>query len=323
MKKILFFFNSYHEYWKKIETSLITLSYEVTLFPITKEIDLFTDFLMHIKKDYFVQKSLKEQNDFYLTNINNKKYDYLFVLNGQILNFDVYKKIRLNNSQAISILYLWDDIVRLPELHKNLELFDSIFSFDLSDCRKYGFKPLPLFYVNDFEIKNNLEKIYDIEYLGVLHSSRYELLKKIDSFSKLNHLNFDANIVCGYLAYMKKRFISKEDYRYSKYLRIKSLCISDCANLLKKSHSIIDMPLPTQNGLPMRCLESLPAQCKIITTNEYIKEYDFYCPENVMIIDRENPVFDVDFIRSPYKPIPKEIVEKYSLENWIKTIFRE
>ena len=79
----------------------------------------------------------------------------------------------------------------------------------------------------------------------------------------------------------------------------------------------------SQTGLTMRCIESLPAHCKIITTNEHIKEYDFYCPENVMIIDRDNPVFDVDFIKSPYKPIPKEIVEKYSLENWIKTIFRE
>ena len=128
----------------------------------------------------------------------------------------------------------------------------------------------------------------------------------------------------GRLLYFKN-YLLNSDFRndLKRHYIYNQINLNEVAEYTRSSRCTIDMPIESQTGLAMRCIEALPCQTKIITTNKHIKEYDFYCPENVMIIDRDNPVFDVDFIKSPYKPIPKEIVEKYSLENWVKTIFRD
>ena len=81
------------------------------------------------------------------------------------------------------------------------------------------------------------------------------------------------------------------------------------------------MPFASQAGLSIRTFEALAAHTKMITTNPRIKEYDFYSPENVLIIDRKNPVIDPEFIDKPYRPLRAEIEEKYSISSWVKTLF--
>jgi len=61
------------------------------------------------------------------------------------------------------------------------------------------------------------------------------------------------------------------------------------------------------------------AACKkLITTNSFIKQEKFYHPDNIIIIDENNPEIDPDFFEKPFKQIN---VEEYSLDNWVKTIF--
>ena len=42
-----------------------------------------------------------------------------------------------------------------------------------------------------------------------------------------------------------------------------------------------------------------------------------------MVIDRNNIIIDKSFFDSPYEELEREIYEKYSIGNWLKTIFRE
>ena len=51
------------------------------------------------------------------------------------------------------------------------------------------------------------------------------------------------------------------------------------------------------------------------------KEYDFYTPENICIIDRNHPKVPNGFLESVYKEIPKNVYERYSLKNWLKVVF--
>ena len=50
--------------------------------------------------------------------------------------------------------------------------------------------------------------------------------------------------------------------------------------------------------------------------------YDFYNENNILIIDRENPVIDQNFIDLPYELLPNEIYEKYSLSSWIIEVLK-
>ena len=327
MKKILFIYNSYHEYGDKIIDALKRCSFEVLSFSLTPTLNSFEKIVNTLVHDkYFKSKSINEQKLF-CNSLSDSEFDYVFVLTGRRLQYQTLSLLKNNYKKAKFILYLWDDILRVEHMKEYIKFFDEIYSFDLLDCKKYGFKHLPLFYVYDFWCENLYGKIFDVEFLGVMHSNRYELLKKLVTFCNSNNVSLDANIICGNFSYLKTKFFSSfssdEDRSHCRFLKTKTLSLRDCSEVIKKSRSIVDMQVASQSGLTMRCIEALAAQCKIITTNDFIKEYDFYSPENIMIIDRDKPVFNVDFIRAPYKPIAKEIIEKYSLENWIKQIFTD
>ena len=71
----------------------------------------------------------------------------------------------------------------------------------------------------------------------------------------------------------------------------------------------------------MRSIEMLGAERKLITTNAAIKEYDFYNPNNICVIDRNNPVIDKQFLSIPYESVSPELYHKYSLDGWLEYIF--
>lgn len=64
-------------------------------------------------------------------------------------------------------------------------------------------------------------------------------------------------------------------------------------------------------------------QKKIITTNKSIISYDFYNPNNIFILDEDKPVnINPAFFTTPYEPLSDEIYHKYTIQNWVKTVFK-
>ncbi len=89
----------------------------------------------------------------------------------------------------------------------------------------------------------------------------------------------------------------------------------------RHSCAIIDVPQPGQMGLTLRPMEALFFGRKLITTNKDIKNYDFYCPENIFILD-EQPDEDIRaFLNAPMKKIPFDIVSGYTAERWLNGFF--
>ena len=94
----------------------------------------------------------------------------------------------------------------------------------------------------------------------------------------------------------------------------------EISEIENSSGVVLDIQHPRQTGLTMRTIEMIRAEKKIITTNPDVSKYDFYNPNNILIIDRKNPKLDVSFFRTKYQPIPKSIYEKYSLNKWIDDV---
>ena len=91
---------------------------------------------------------------------------------------------------------------------------------------------------------------------------------------------------------------------------------------IKQSRCSVDIPFEGQQGLTTRSFESIPFRTKIVTTNKNIRFYDFYSPENVQIIDSQNPIVDLDWLRTPFKSVDAELIMRYSLDSWISDVFR-
>ena len=76
-----------------------------------------------------------------------------------------------------------------------------------------------------------------------------------------------------------------------------------------------------QDGLTFRVFEAIGYHKKLITTNKDIKTYDFYNSNNIYVIDDvKNISIPLSFFETDYEEIPKQIVEKYMLKNWVTTI---
>lgn len=60
---------------------------------------------------------------------------------------------------------------------------------------------------------------------------------------------------------------------------------------------------------------------KLMTTNTNIKQYDFYRPEDQIVIDRHSVKIDVDKLKQKYVDIPDDVYQKYSLRSWVREIF--
>lgn len=77
--------------------------------------------------------------------------------------------------------------------------------------------------------------------------------------------------------------------------------LSEVNENLQNSKVLLDINRIGQSGLTFGVFESINLEKKLITTTADIKKYDFYNPNNILIIDDQNP--DILWLFS--KPIMK------------------
>ena len=84
----------------------------------------------------------------------------------------------------------------------------------------------------------------------------------------------------------------------------------------------MDFVDPRQVGLSIRFFEGMYYKKKVITDNKMVKNYDFYHPNNIFVL--ENNYQDIhDFLKTPYYEISEEIVKKYGFSGWIRKIIKD
>jgi hypothetical protein len=103
----------------------------------------------------------------------------------------------------------------------------------------------------------------------------------------------------------------------------KIIPLEEVQNFIKKSKTLLDINRHGQNGLTFRVLESLGLEKKLITTNANIVTYDFYNPNNILVVDEENPIIPSDFFKNEYEKLPEAIFYKYTLNGWIDQVIFE
>ena len=105
---------------------------------------------------------------------------------------------------------------------------------------------------------------------------------------------------------------------------VSPIALEEVKLYIKQAACMLDLGvIDKHRGLTFRVFEALGYHKKIITNNSEIATYDFYNPQNILIIDGQNISIPNDFLNSPYAPIPELILKKYRLSNWVETVFKE
>ena len=322
--KLLYIHMDFYEYESRIIESLERKGFEVTTFYDKNYRSIVSRTIQRIypKSRYTKRINEKYQSDFIETlKRNGEQFDIILVIVGRFLTSKFLRELRTMNSDARFILYLWDDLSRVPKFNQHKEFYDSVFSIDKRDCSDYGFDFLPLFYTNDF-IYDSESKDYILFAAGLDHSNRVEMIEDIiDSAGSMSD-QMKFYVYSSPFIQMKRRLGRKDFFsKRPSYIHYKRLPLEYAANYTKHSKCLLDVQYKEQNGLSIRSIESLAAHSKILTTNSNIKEYDFFNEENIMVFDRNSPIIiDYDFLLAPYVSLDDAIIEKYSIDNWCSTL---
>ena len=323
-KRILFFSPAFFGYEYKIKKKMEELGAKVDYYDVRSVTSAKDRALLKISSKIFERKS-KRYYEKIIEENQDKDYDYIIVVKCDMTPQEILEKFKVVYPNAKLCLYLWDSIKNIPGITKKFKYFDTLHSFDLDDCQVYeNLNFRPLFYADQFrkEFEANKDYKYDISFLGTIHSDRYAIIKQIERIAKENNLKtyffkfLQSDFIYYFYKILKKEFrdTSKEDFDFVK------MSSEEIAKIVDASKVILDIQHPKQTGLTMRTIEMIGMNKKIITTNESIKKYDFYNPNNISVIDRKNVKMDIKFFQNDYEPLDKSVYEKYSLESWIKEI---
>lgn len=323
-KRILFFSPLFFGYEDKIVQKLQNMGAVVDFYNERSIRNSLARALLKVIPCIFNNKTEKYYSNIISENKNNK-YDYVFVIKGDMITNKSLTNLRATFTESKFILYLWDSIENIIGIEDKFKYFDAVFSFDKKDVKNNVLlKFRPLFYCDEYakDRKGVTNFKYDVFFCGTIHSDRYKILSEI----KKECFHLDIKFY-GYF-YLQSKFIYyyywlfKSEFRFTRSKDFKYIPLSsnDLSDIVDCSRCVVDIPSPAQNGLTMRTIEMLGMKKKIITTNYDIINYDFYNENNICVINKKNPNISKDFIDGEYNDVDSKIYEKYSLEYWLLEI---
>ncbi len=249
--------------------------------------------------------------------------DFVFFLSPETATKECIDLLRHIFVSAKFILYMYDSLQNKNAKHI-YPYFDKTLSFDPNDCKKYGFIFRPLFFIKSFESKIiPVSYQYDFCFIGTIHSDRAKILYLLKQYFEKNGLSYYYYLfIPGNLLYSIRWILDKYVRKFGKkFIHTESIDKTTISSIASHSKCIIDINHPNQVGLTMRTIEMLGLKQKVLTTNEHIKEYDFYEPKNQIVISRSGFNVPLDSVNGEYIPTDDIIYNSYSLNSWIKTIF--
>lgn len=313
MRKIYILGSYFYGYEKEIINEL-EKKYEVIF--VNYRLNIFEFFICKIFgkkfKEFIINQKIKKK-------LENQLIDFLLVIGGQ----DLYKKNMLyiikNNRIRRKILYLWDNIERVKNFQEIQGFFDKIHSFDYKDCEKYNLSYRPTFYSKRLEkLKNKeLEENINIFFIGIYRKNRLDIVKKMYKDENFIYLYYSKLFFYLLKLLKEEEFIGIDE----KYINFQPVKKEKYNEIFKRSKYILDIPEKNQTGLTQRILDALFLGKKVITTQKSISEEKFYNPNNILIIESYEDIKKSDyFFKTEYEEIPNEIINYYSIGNWVKDI---
>lgn len=274
---------------------------------------------LHLKDSVFHWSLQREGID-----LKNYKLIIVNELNQDPLPFIRY--IRQQNPDCHIVYQYWNSLFYMENPgEKRRQAFDRfvnsreqyqfhITSFDIQDCQRYNFIYNPQFIpgLNYSAVDQQALIETDVFFIG---KDKDRLARILTIKKQLEALQITSQICV--LPDNRHKIYNQEE---KEYLLSHEVPYDKIIEKDRKSKAILDVVQPNQAGLTWRAVEALLLRKKLITTFKDVKQYDFYCKENVFIWGEDDIRTLKTFIDSPYKVIDKDIVEQYTFAGWLKNL---
>lgn len=322
-KKILFLAPAFFNYEKVIRDKMIEMGATTYLYDERSVKSAFLRALNKIVPHWFDFHSYNYFHKIFIKH-QNEDFDYVVIIKSDMVPQKTLIEAKSYFKRARLILYLYDSIKEVPGIEEKFSFYDRILSFDREDTlKKSNLIFRPLFFSDDYVSKNEkVEFEYDVSFIGTIHADRFKILKGLMKETELKGLKaywffyLQANFMF-YWYWLTKREFKLNDRRYFTTERKTG---KEIASIVEQTKVIIDIEAPSQKGLTMRTIEMFGLKKKLITTNKDIVNYDIYNPNNICVINRDDPRIPDGFAGLPYMELPTDIYYKYHISTWIKDV---
>lgn len=327
-RKLLLIAPKFFGYEKEIESEIRNAGYSVDYFDTRPANDFKTKLAMRLGLNIFIRKNLLKHRNELLTRCRLNSYDRVVFINPEGFDKKYLAELRAIIPNAKLTLYLWDSLSNKPLAKSILNNFDDVFSFDPIDAKTYrSVNYLPLFFSDKFKQSQDFGKeyLYDVCFIGTVHGQRLKIIKEVKSQCKNNGLSFYNFLYLQSIAVYWVRKLTQSEFRHTKVsdFQYDPLPKEKVAEIVDKSRAVLDIEHHHQKGMTMRTFEVLASGVKLITTNKAIKDTNLYDKNNVLIVDRENPVIDKYFIKMPFNQYDEAVLKEYAISSWVKKMLGE
>ena len=323
-KNVLMFCAEFFGYREQMTQALRDLGCNVDLYDERPKNDVLTKTMVRYNIG-LIRPSLRKYYRQIIAQNQGKRYDYVFVVKGEAINEEILSLLRCAYPEAKFILYLWDSVSNIPDCANRLRLYDRALTFDPVDAKQYAMVLRPLFFGKEYEAAQEPAGTYtyDVAFIGTAHSDRPRIVKMLEAQCEARGgACFHYLFLPHKLVYLYNKVLNRNYRRVRKGdIHFTPISSQQIREVYQKSRCILDVEHKAQRGLTMRTIEMVGMGKKLITTNQSVRDYDFYDPRNICVIDRENPVVDEAFWRQAYAPLPPDILRRYSLQAFLEDIF--
>lgn len=267
---------------------------------------LFGKNLKHQKRQRFVIESL-EKIGF---------QDQILVLNPDTLDSETLKFIKERTFRCIT--YLYDCLERYPVQDK-LHFFDKIFSFDDKDVREFGFEKLTNYNYLEYLPAEDQNPQLDLYYITSYDKNRNAILRKLAPVLHKKGISHRFLIVGKRI--WKEQIRASEPLKNYAVLKRKTIPAAETISVYRNTKAILELMRAGQTGLSFRFFEAMALEKKIITNNREIPNYDFYTPENILILKDDFSNLNKDFFEKPYRKLSQDVYDYYTLDKWVDRVF--
>lgn len=324
-KKILFFCPAFFGYEHKMKDAMIEMGAEVDFFDERSVDKSYEKALLKILPAVFHKKTERYYFEI-LDTIKSNHYDYVFFVKCDMPTKKVLSVYKQTFPKAKFCLYLYDSVSNIPGAENKFKHFDRITTFDRQDSIHKGIGFRPLFYCKEYQSnKVNENYLYDLCFIGTIHSDRYKILREIEKQAT----QLGLKMYC--YPFLQSKFVyyfyklTKKEYRKTSIsdFKFEKISSQNIADIVQKTRLVVDIQHPKQTGLTMRTIEMIGMNKKIMTTNTDIVNYDFYNDYNVHVIDRNDIKVNKDKLQNDYMALDTEVYNSYSIYSWALDVLGE
>ncbi|MEJ8591158.1 hypothetical protein JSO54_07920 [Riemerella anatipestifer] len=325
--RILLLMTPHYSIYQNIIKNLELMGYEVLYFESVytgfKYKNWFQKLTNFIRKTFLNDKNYKKQlkeshlekSLVTLLDCPENYFDYTLVIRPDAYTPKMMEYI--NKISKKTIAYQWDGMKRFQHSEALIDSFDVFGVFDSNDFEVYSIKHKNLFLTHNFYfdfVSVPQAKTIDLCYIGAEQNDRVQIINYISSLTNAT------DFVSYFRIYTERRSFNQES---PIIINNKLLSYQEVERISSQSRCILDIKFHAHDGLSFRFFEALHFSQKTITDNPTVKNYDFYHPNNILVVEDWFKLTKeqlASFLEKPYTEIPECVKSKYSFEEWFKTI---